>query len=127
MTIIVDGSPVKGEYRTFRIRNAKKNDDIASLKEIISRRLAHSEWQLPKVVVVDGGATQKKAAESVLIEAGVGIPVIAVVKDERHHPRQVIGAARAGISEVDAVLANAEAHRFSLARHRYSRSRAIRL
>jgi len=48
------------------------------------------------------------------------------VKDERHRPREVIGAARAGISESDAVLANAEAHRFSLNRHRRARSQSLR-
>ena len=142
MTVIVDGSPVKSEYRTFRIRGStsspqavskekkKLNDDIASLKEVLSRRLGHPEWPFPRAIVVDGGRTQKRAAESILAEAGVGIPVVAVVKDERHRPREVIGlsdqvARAAGISEADAVLANAEAHRFSLSRHRRARSRSL--
>ncbi len=126
MTVVIDGAPVKSEYRTFRIRGIKKNDDVASLKEILSRRLNHPEWPLPKAIVVDGGKTQKKAAESVLKEAGVEIVVAAIVKDERHRPREVIGARHAGISESDAVLANAEAHRFSLSRHRRARSHSLR-
>ncbi|MCR4333650.1 MAG: UvrB/UvrC motif-containing protein [Patescibacteria group bacterium] len=130
MTVVVDGAPIKKEYRTFRIRGVKKNDDIASLKEILSRRLGHPEWQFPNTIVVDGGKTQKKAAEKVLSESlnlSLGdIPVVAVVKDERHRPREVIGARAAGISEADAVLANAEAHRFSLSRHRRARSRNLR-
>ncbi len=125
MTVVQDGTPVKSEYRTFRIRGVKKNDDIASLKEILSRRLTHPEWPFPKVIVVDGGTTHKKVAEGVLSNAGVSIPVAAVVKDERHRPREVIGARRAGISEADAVLANSEAHRFSLSRHRRARSRNL--
>ncbi len=126
MTVVVDGLPMKSEYRTFRIRGVKKNDDIASLKEILSRRFGHPEWPYPKVIVVDGGRTQKKAAESVLAEAGVKIPVVAVVKDERHRPREIIGARAVGVSEVDAVLANSEAHRFSLSRHRWARSHNLR-
>jgi excinuclease ABC subunit C len=126
MAVIVDGAPSKSEYRTFNIRGVTKNDDIASLKEILSRRLGHPEWQLPKAIVVDGGKTHKNAAEKVLSEADVNIPIVAVVKDEHHRPREVIGARRAGISEADAVLANSEAHRFSLARHRRARSRALR-
>ncbi|MDD2657523.1 MAG: UvrB/UvrC motif-containing protein [Candidatus Pacebacteria bacterium] len=126
MTVVVDGTPVKKEYRTFTIKGVKKSDDIASLKEILSRRLAHSEWPFPNTIVVDGGRTQKKAAETVLKEMGIAIPVAAVVKDERHRPREVIGARSAGVSEADAVLANAEAHRFSLARHRRARSRNLR-
>lgn len=127
MTVVIDGAPVKSEYRTFRIRGVTKNDDIASLKEILSRRFNHPEWAFPQAVVVDGGKTQKKAAERLLAEAGVNIPVAAVVKDERHRPREVIGARRAGVSEADAVLANAEAHRFSLSRHRRARSKNLRI
>ena len=123
MTVIEDGTPIKSAYRTFRIRGVKKNDDIASLKEILSRRFNHPEWKFPKVIVVDGGKTQKKAAENVLKEKNINIPVVAVVKDERHRPREVIGARRAGITEADAVLANSEAHRFSLMKHRHARSR----
>lgn len=126
MTVVQDGAPVKKEYRTFRIRGVIKNDDIASLKEILTRRFNHPEWEFPKVVVIDGGTTHKKAAESALVAAGVTIAVVAVVKDERHRPREVIGARRAGISESDAVLANSEAHRFSLSRHRWARSRNMR-
>lgn len=122
MTVIQDGEPSKRDYRTFRIRGVTKNDDIASLKEILSRRLGHPEWPLPQAIVVDGGKAHKKAAESVLAEADVSIPVAAVVKDERHRPHEVIGARRAGINEVGAVLANSEAHRFSLSRHRRARS-----
>lgn len=140
MTVVENGVAVKKEYRTFRIRGTmqqkkageqkdravnRMNDDIASLKEILSRRLGHPEWEYPRAFVVDGGKTHKKAAEAVLSEAGVGIPVVAVVKDEKHRPREVIGALRAGISEADAVLANSEAHRFSLAKHRAARTKGL--
>ena len=125
MVVVEDGVPNKRAYRTFRIRGAG-NDDIASLREVLSRRLAHAEWILPRVFVVDGGKIHKKAAEQVLGAAGVVIPVVAVVKDEKHHPREVIGAKRGGVSEALAVLANSEAHRFSLARHRAARRRALR-
>ncbi len=126
MTVIENGSPVKSDYRTFRIRGMggkSLNDDIASLKEILSRRLGHPEWPLPRAFVVDGGKTHKKKAEEVLREFGVGIPVVAVVKDERHRPREVLGGQRAGVCDADAVLANSEAHRFSLALHRKARSK----
>jgi excinuclease ABC subunit C len=129
MTVIENGSPVKKDYRTFKIKGTggkSLNDDIASLKEILSRRLGHSEWPLPKAFVVDGGKTHKKAAEDLLKEVGIGLPVVAVVKDEKHRPREVLGGMRAGVSDADAVLANAEAHRFSLSNHRKARTRAMR-
>jgi excinuclease ABC subunit C len=137
MTVVENGIAIKTDYRTFRIRGVeteagksrfdrKINNDIASLKEVLSRRLGHPEWQLPKAFVVDGGKTHKKAAEEVLKELGIGIPVIAVVKDEKHRPREVLGGLRAGISDADAVLANAEAHRFSLSKHRAARQARLK-
>lgn len=126
MVVLIDGVPSKRDYRTFKIRGVKKNDDIASLREIISRRFNHQEWQFPNAIVVDGGKTHKKAAEALLKELNLEIPVAAVVKDERHRPREVLSARAAGISEADAVLANSEAHRFSLSRHRLARSRPLR-
>jgi excinuclease UvrABC nuclease subunit len=77
--------------------------------------------------VVDGGKVHKKAAEDLMKEFGLAIPVAAVVKDEKHRPREVLGGARAHITDSDAVLANAEAHRFSLLKHRQARSRALRV
>ena len=129
MVVIENGLPQKKEYRTFRIRGyggKSQNDDIASLKEILSRRFGHAEWQYPKAIVVDGGKTHKKAAEEVLKALGIGIPVIAVVKDEKHRPREIIGSLRAGIPDASVVLANSEAHRFSITLHRKARSRGLR-
>lgn len=139
MVVVDGGLPDKKGYRTFRIRgwggSAKSaggrkvknlNDDIASLKELLSRRFGHTEWPYPKAVVVDGGKTHKKAAEEALKEMGIGIPVIAVVKDEKHRPREIIGSLRAGIPDASVVLANAEAHRFSITLHRKARSRRMR-
>jgi excinuclease ABC subunit C len=130
MCVIENGVPVKSDYRQFRIRGyggKSLNDDIASLTEILSRRFGHSEWQYPRAIVVDGGKTHKKAAEEVLKSMGIGIPVAAVVKDERHRPREVLGGSRAGITDADAVLANSEAHRFSITLHRKARSRGLKL
>ncbi len=127
MVVVDGGLPDRKEYRSFNIRGVQKNDDIASLKELLNRRFGHPEWQFPRAIVVDGGKTHKKAAEETLKELGIGIPVIAVVKDERHRPREVIGSLRAGIPDASVVLANSEAHRFSITLHRKARSRALRL
>jgi excinuclease ABC subunit C len=129
MTVIEGGMPDRKEYRMFKIQGVggkSLNDDIASLKEILSRRFGHTEWPFPKGIVVDGGKTHKKVAEDTLASMGLAIPVAAVVKDEKHRPREVLGALRAHISEADAVLVNSEAHRFAITQHRKARSRAMR-
>ncbi len=129
MVVVEGGIPVKTQYRTFRIRGRGSKslaDDIASLREILTRRFGHPEWPYPRVVIIDGGKTHKKAAEEVLKELGLQIPVAAVVKDEKHRPREIIGGMRAGVADADAVLANSEAHRFALGRHRFARRQAMR-
>ena len=129
MVVGENGEAVKKEYRTFRIRGVggkKLNDDIASLKEILQRRFQHPEWEYPKVIVVDGGKAHKKAAETVLSELGLGISVVAVVKDERHRPREVFGSKKAGITDADAVFVNSEAHRFAVGKHRRARQKLPR-
>lgn len=122
MTVVSGGEAMKSAYRMFKVRGVK-NDDAAALREILSRRLVHTEWQLPRVVVVDGGKAQLRSAERLFREVGVSIPVVAVVKDERHRQSRIIGdegAIRA--SERDILLANREAHRFALSYHRKRRA-----
>jgi excinuclease ABC subunit C len=58
--------PNKKEYRLFKIKTVKKQNDIACLREIISRRLAHKEWQMPDLIYVDGGKAQFNAANEVI-------------------------------------------------------------
>ncbi len=129
MVVFTDGKPEPKEYRSFIIRNAKtKNElqnDLASLKEIIIRRFGHSEWRYPSALVVDGGRVHKKTAEEVLASMEIHIPVIAVVKNEKHRPKEVIGTRNTSVSESTAILINGEAHRFALKKHRAARSRAI--
>ncbi len=125
MTVVDNGEVVKGAYRKFKIQTAT-NDDVASLKEILSRRLTHSEWPLPKVFVIDGGKGQVRAAERVLGEAGLMIPIVGVAKDEFHRPSRLIGNERAiKAYERDILLANNEAHRFAITWHRKRRGKLV--
>ena len=121
VAVIEDGEVAKAEYRTFKIGSVS-NDDTKALTEMLARRLAHTEWRLPRLVVVDGGKAQVNAARRVLERAGVGIPVVGVVKDEFHRPRDIIGEAGVG-HEQSVLLGNNEAHRFALAFHRKRRGR----
>ena len=126
MTVIEGGEPKKSEYRNFKIATIDRSNDPGALKEILERRLTHLEWPLPQVIVVDGSTAQKNAAEFVLKKVGVAIPVVAVVKDDRHKPIRLI-AARKLIEQfqMDILHANAEAHRFSLSYHRQKRNRKL--
>lgn len=119
MTVVEDGERVPQEYRTFTIRTAKGGDDYQALREILERRFSHPEWTFPKLVVIDGGRAHLTAARQAISLSDNHIAVCAVVKDERHRAREILGK-RAVVSghEKSILLANAEAHRFSLGRHR---------
>ncbi|GMQ94951.1 MAG: excinuclease ABC subunit UvrC [Patescibacteria group bacterium] len=127
MAVVQGESPQKSEYRKFKIKSFEGVNDTRALKEILERRLAHARWELPRLVVVDGGAAQKNAAEKVLREAGIMIPVVAVVKNERHKPKGIRGGKELMRKhEKEILLANSEAHRFAIAYHKKLRSEAMK-
>ena len=113
----------KSDYRLFRIRR-KGINDIGALKETITRRLNHSEWPSPDVIVVDGSDAQKRVAESTLARCAIKADVVAVVKNERHKPEAVLGNEQL-ISEFkrEILLVNSEAHRFAVKYHRKLRQK----
>jgi len=124
MTVSVNGEAAKNEYRKFKI-SRNRNDDVAGLVETLSRRLNHTEWQYPDLIVVDGNEAQMRAAEGVLSARRIGIPVVAVTKNERHKADRILGdpeLAKRFKNEIIAV--NAEAHRFAIAYHRLRRRRS---
>jgi excinuclease ABC subunit C len=62
MVTFVDGLPSKNFYRRFKIKIAGKPDDIAMIKEVLSRRFKHLEWGLPDLILIDGGKAQLNVA-----------------------------------------------------------------
>lgn len=122
MTVVDNGAIYKAAYRKFKIQTAG-NNDVAALIEALERRLNHPEWPLPRAFVVDGGMAQLRAAEKVLKKAGIMIPVVGVVKNDKHQPERLIGDTRAiQAYERDILLANNEAHRFGITWHRKRRT-----
>lgn len=124
MTVIEGGEAKKADYRKFKVGSVQKANDTAALKEVLERRLGHPEWPYPQLIVVDGSTAQKNAAELVLRRLGFVIPVVAVVKDERHRPTRLLAPTRIREEHENGILlANAEAHRFAVAFHTDRRSK----
>lgn len=124
MVVMEQGVFKKDAYRTFRVRGYQKSNDPGALKEILTRRLGHPEWSLPRVIVVDGNDVQKRTAEAVLRQHGLQIPVAAVVKNAAHKPERVLAASRVVRTFQDAIyLLNQEAHRFAISFHRTQRGK----
>lgn len=111
--------PRKDLYRKFIIKTVSGPNDTAALHEVLERRFAHSEWPTPDIVVVDGSIAQKNTAEKVLQKLGIVVPVVGVVKDEKHNPLRIIGSKSVVDTHHNTILyVNAEAHRFAISFHR---------
>ncbi len=124
MTVVEESRPNKQEYRQFKLREKHGGNDLSALGEILTRRLKHSEWPLPEILVVDGAKLQYEVAERILHEAGLAIPVVGVVKDSRHQPERLIGPeSLIERFEKEILLVNSEAHRFALTFHRKRRGK----
>lgn len=106
------------EHRLFTIRSVEKSNDTAALTETLTRRLKNTQWTYPNIVVVDGGVAQKRAMEKVLRERQLTIPVVAVVKDEKHKAKGIMGQKKIVEKYSKEIIAiNAESHRFALNAH----------
>ncbi len=82
--VFVDGKPLKGEYRRFRIKSIKGIDDYKMMGEVISRRILRilKEGKTPpNLILVDGGKGQLKVAMNVIEGLGLeGYNVLAIAK-----------------------------------------------
>ena len=111
-------------HRKFKIKTLTGANDPAALKEVLVRRFKHAEWPLPQLLVVDGAVAQKNVAERTLKDFGLVIPVVAVVKDDRHRPTRLLGLSTLITKHQSAILlANAESHRFAIGYHRQKRNK----
>lgn len=64
MTVWQNGHLDHQAYRQFKITSKDSPDDQFMIKETVYRRLRHSEWGSPDIIVVDGGKPQVAAASS---------------------------------------------------------------
>ena len=82
MIVFKGSKPDKSQYRKFRIKTVAGANDIAMLKEVLRRRLNHTEWLLPDLILIDGGRAQLCAAVAALNAKRLALSVIALAKKE---------------------------------------------
>jgi excinuclease ABC subunit C len=75
--VFEDGLPRKDDYKRYKIKTVVGANDFASMKEVLSRRFKHEEWEDPDLIVVDGGKGQLGMAVEALKE--IGRPDLCVV------------------------------------------------
>ena len=94
MIVMKNGKLRSADYRSFNIKSVEGVDDYSSMREALSRRLAHLEGdksgsfsEYPDLILIDGGRTHVAVAREVLRSFGKDIPVFGMVKDDYHKTR----------------------------------------
>ncbi|SIT04882.1 excinuclease ABC subunit UvrC [Paracoccus saliphilus] len=136
---------VKSQYRKFNIKGTEitPGDDFGMMKEVLTRRFQRllkedpdrqtEAW--PDLLLIDGGAGQVSAVESILIELGVDdVPIIGVAKGvDRDHGKEEFhrpGRRPFALRMNDPVLyfiqrLRDEAHRWAIGTHRARRAKSV--
>lgn len=131
MVVFENGKMKKSDYRRFKIKISGKPNDIAMLKECLSRRFKHKEWGFPDLILIDGGKAQlnvaKKAIE-VLNSKSPKPKIIALAKrrnqlylENQKRPTPLDSLSDA--LKFFILRVNNEAHRFAIQYHRKLREK----
>lgn len=72
MVVFTNGASDRSEYRKFKLRH-QQNDDANNLHEVIERRLKHTEWEYPDLVILDGGVPQLSAVKTLLQDKKIAV------------------------------------------------------
>jgi excinuclease ABC, C subunit len=138
MVVFENGRPLKSAYRKFKIKTVVGQDDYASMREVIGRRLQEYHEQkdagegfgrLPDLILLDGGKGHVAAVRPILEAAGLEIPLFGMVKDDKHRTRAIakdggeiaINSNRSAFTLVSSI--QDEVHRFAIGYHRQLRKK----
>lgn len=128
MVVFENGAPAKAEYRKFRIKTVVGSNDVAALKEALMRRF-RNPWRKPDLLLIDGGLPQVHAAEQVVHELDLGLPVVGIAKGPERKRNDLICSKNnlelCHLCEQYKELLEKirdEAHRFAIKYHRKVRS-----
>ena len=78
MVVFINGKQKTSRYRIFNIKTLSTPNDYHMMKEAVLRRQNHPEWEIPNLVVVDGGKGQVR---SILRVWDWSCPVIGIAKN----------------------------------------------
>lgn len=93
VVVFIDGRPSRAHYRRFVVKTVVGADDYATMREILHRRIRRglagdAGWELPDLIVVDGGRGQLNIALALLSDLGVkDVPVVGLSKPRTERKR----------------------------------------
>lgn len=91
-----DGLPDKKRYRTYHVKGVSDGDDYGAMYEVLARRFRRgraaedgddkAEWELPDLLVVDGGRGQLGVAQAAAGDLGLHELSVVGLAKERESP-----------------------------------------
>jgi excinuclease ABC subunit C len=136
--VVFYGEKASGkDYRRFRIRTVEGADDYSSMQEVLYRRLRR--WQdgdagfspLPDIILLDGGLGHVNAALKITRAMKLDIPVVGMVKDDKHRTRGLVcNGAELDLKQHPLLYhftgkVQEETHRFAIEYHRGARGKTM--
>ena len=134
MVTFINGLSKKSEYKKFKVKSTEgKPDDFLSMKEVLTRRLAHlgeKNWDKPDLIIIDGGKGQLSSVMQIIDELGVkGIDVVSLAKRNEevflpNNSNPIILPRKSSALFLFQRIRD-EAHRFAITYHRKLRSKSM--
>jgi excinuclease ABC subunit C len=131
------GEPAKNKYKRFKIKTVFGANDYAMMYEVLLRRFKRADqqnWELPDLILIDGGKGQMNIAREVLSEIGIlgKVELAAIAKgriDEESDKIYLLGRKNPVVFHKNSpellylMRVRDEAHRFAVTFHKRLRNR----
>jgi excinuclease ABC subunit C len=133
MVVFEDGEPKKSHYRKFKIKTVEGNNDFASMKETLTRRLERlnnpeeadeSFSSIPDLIVIDGGKGQLAyALDSLALQGRQDLQIISLAERNEDvylgtDPKNAVVLPKDSVALQLLQRVRDEAHRFAITYHR---------
>lgn len=130
-----DGVSNKKLYRKYLIKGDNTKDDLASMREVVYRRLfkiiSEDDYK-PDLIIVDGGINQLNEVKDIVSNLNLDINLAGLVKDDKHNTRALLNE-EGEVIEIDKrsdlffflMKMQDEVHRFAITSHINKRKKSL--
>lgn len=136
MVKFINGVKVPSMYRKYKIRQENKRDDLASMEEVLTRRLTRLKEEnskMPDLIIVDGGMTQVEIAYNVREKLNVNVNIASLAKNDKHETDALINGNTGEFIPLNhksplffmLMRMQDEVHRFAISYHRHKREKSF--
>ena len=136
MVKYINGEKAPQMYRKYKITQPNPQDDLASMREVLTRRftrLKQENAKMPDLIILDGGVTQCQIGLEVKEECGVDIPLAGLQKNDKHETDTLINADTGEEIPLERnsplffllMRMQDEIHRYAITYHKGKRAKAV--